>query len=88
MAITIRNSATERIIRDIGRETGEGPSPLVTRWAHEALERRDREKAERRERRRKAVEKWSSDLPQYTDEDGEQVERIMDDMYDEWGLPR
>jgi len=86
VAITIRNSATERIIRDIGRETGEGW--LITRWAHEALERRDREMAERRERRRKAVEKWISDLPQYTDEDREQVERMMDDMYDEWGLPR
>lgn len=37
MAITIRNKATEELIRKIGRRTGEGPSAVVRRLAeHEA----------------------------------------------------
>ena len=33
MAITIRNKATEELIRQIGRRTGEGPSAIVRRLA-------------------------------------------------------
>lgn len=44
MAITIRNKATEELIRKIGRRTGEGPSAVVRRLAErEAGIRQDEE---------------------------------------------
>lgn len=37
MAITIRNKETEELIRRIGQRTGEGPSAVVRRLAHNAV---------------------------------------------------
>jgi hypothetical protein len=88
MAITIRNGEVENIIREIGRETGEGPSSLIGRWAREARARREQEIEDRVQRRRRAIEAWLADLPKFTDEDRAEVQRIMDDMYDESGLPK
>ncbi len=88
MAITIRNTETEQIIRQIGRETGEGASALINRWARAARDNMEREKQERLKQRREAVEAWLASLPRYSDEDRAEMHKIMDDMYDEWGHPK
>lgn len=53
MAITIRNKATEELIRQIGRRTGEEPSAIIERLvAQEAGPTRDQKVPEEEVRRR------------------------------------
>jgi hypothetical protein len=40
------------------------------------------------EEKRRAINEWLGTLPPVTDEDRAEIQRIMDDMYDEDGLPK
>lgn len=88
MAITIRNKETERIIRDVGSQTGEGPSALIARLVGQEERRLAEARKARREERRKALDALMAATPKATPEDWEDIQRIMDDMYDAGGLPK
>ena len=64
MAITIRNKETERMIREIGRKTGEGPSAVIRR-AVESLREPERQETEdeRIARRMKAWDELNKEFP-------------------------
>ncbi len=88
MAITIRNKETERIIRDVGRQTGEGPSALIARLV-EQEERRlvDGRRAQHAERRR-ALRQLIEETPPVSEDARRAVWEELGAMYDEDGLPR
>ncbi|HZY12013.1 MAG TPA: type II toxin-antitoxin system VapB family antitoxin [Beijerinckiaceae bacterium] len=88
MPITLRNKAIEDRIREIGKRTGEGPSAVIARAIGEVEERLKAEDEALREKRIAAMERLRAMLPKLTDEDRRAIDRAMDDLYDENGLPK
>jgi hypothetical protein len=91
VAITIRNKKIEDGIRRLGRLRNEGPSAVVGRLVERELGelgQADESEADRIGRRRKAIAEWIASLPPMNDEDRREVDRAMEEMYDENGLPR
>jgi hypothetical protein len=88
MPITLRNKAIEERIREIGKRTGEGPSAVIARAIGEVEERLKAEDEALREKRIAAMERLRAMLPKLTDEDRRAIDRAMDDLYDENGLPK
>ncbi len=88
MAITIRNKETERIIRDVGSQTGEGPSALIARLVEQEERRLAEARQARREERRMALQQLIEETPPVSDEDRRAVWTELEEMYDEDGLPR
>ena len=88
MPITLRNKAIEDRIREIGKRTGEGPSAVIARAIVEVEERLKAEDEALREKRIAAMERLRAMLPKLTDEDRRAIDRAMDDLYDENGLPK
>ena len=88
MAITIRNKKLEANIQELGRERGEGPSAVVARLVEQEQQRRAVERKKVLAEREKRVREWLASLPPVTDEDRAEINRIMEDMYDEYGLPK
>jgi hypothetical protein len=88
MPITLRNKAIEDRIREIGKRTGEGPSAVIARAMGEVEERLKAEDEALREKRIAAMERLRAMLPKLTDEDRRAIDRAMDDLYDENGLPK
>jgi hypothetical protein len=88
VAMTIRNKTVEAEIREVGRETGEGPSALIGRLVGD--ERRRLREVERLEiaRRRHAMRELLAMLPRLTDAQKAEMDRITEDMFDENGLPK
>jgi hypothetical protein len=88
MAITLRNKVLEAKIRDIGRQTGEGPSAVIARAIASEEERmREKERA-LAARRAKAIKRLRAMLPKLSRADKAAIEKAMDTMYDEHGLPK
>jgi len=88
MAITIRNKKLEAAIHELGRQTGDGPSAVLGRLVEEEQKRREAEREQRLAERERRVREWLASLTPVTDEDRAEIDRIMQDMYDEWGLPK
>jgi hypothetical protein len=89
MAITIRNKRLEERIRRLGEIHGEGPSATIGRLVDREVERLSAGSEEERiARRRKSMDEWIASLPLITDEERHEMDRLMDDMYDENGLPK
>lgn len=88
MALTIRNKKVEAAIQELGRETGDGPSAVVARLVDEEQKRRAVERMRKQAERETRVREWLASLPPVTDEDRAEINRIMEDMYDEDGLPK
>jgi hypothetical protein len=91
MAITIRNKTIEEGVRRLGRLRNEGPSAVIGRLVERELRTMGAEGESREEgiaRRRKAMAEWIAALPPLTDEDRKAIDRAMEEMYDENGLPR
>jgi hypothetical protein len=84
MAITIRNKELEAAIREIGRETGEGPSAIIARGIRAIRpERTEETQEERIARRRAAMEKLMADFPPPAEPiPWSEIEREMDAMFD------
>src|SRR3954454_13026030 len=87
-AMTLRNKAIEERIREIGKRTGEGPSAVIARAIGEVEERLKAEEEALREKRIAAMERLRAMLPKLTHEDRRAIDRAMDDLYDENGLPK
>jgi hypothetical protein len=91
MAITIRNKRIEAGIRRLGRLRSEGPSAVVGRLVQKELAtlgHDDESENERVARRRRAMKEWLASLPPISEGDRREIDRTMQDMYDENGLPR
>lgn len=83
MAITIRNKATEEMIRKIGRRTGEGPSAVIRRLVERETAGEEGAVPEEEVRRRVAVfeelaRKYPPPDPKPT---WEEIERETDALY-------
>jgi hypothetical protein len=88
MAITIRNRRTEAMIREIGRPRGEGPSAVVRRLAERELQNLAAADLERQARRQQAVRDTMAGRPHLSEAQKRDIGRRMDELCDEWGLPR
>lgn len=91
MAITIRNKRVEDGIRRLGRLRGEGPSAVVARLVDKELGGLGvggPSGEDRAIRRRKALEEWLAGLPPVSEKDRREIDHVMDEMYDDNGLPR
>jgi hypothetical protein len=88
MAITIRNKTTEEDIREIGRETGEGPSKIIARLAADEKQRLATERKRTAEERLARMRAYRATLPKFTEEEKKAVWQALEDMYDEDGLPQ
>ena len=88
MAITLRNKRVEDQIRTIGCETGEGPSAVIARVIQAEVERLATEKEKRIQERLARMQAFLDALPVPTDEERNAIWKELDDMYDEWGLPK
>ncbi len=91
MAITIRNIRIEAGVRRLGRLRGEGPSAVVGRLVERelaALDIDNETEDERIARKRQAMTEWLASLPPISEEDRREIDRAMEEMYDESGLPQ
>ncbi len=88
MAVTIRNRTIERQIREIGEETGEGPSALIARLVADEKNRLTEVQKFEIARRRHAMRELLAMLPPLTDESKLEMDRVQKEMYDENGLPK
>jgi hypothetical protein len=88
MPITLRNKATEALIRELGKARREGPSATIARLAREAKQQEEQAWEAEKERRRQLIPKLRALVPQLTEDDRHAIDRAMEDMYDENGLPK
>ncbi len=88
MAITLRNKVVEAKIREIGRRTGEGPSAIIARVVASEEERLRAEERALMARRAKAIKRLRAMLPKLTAADKAAIQKAMNEMYDENGLPK
>ena len=89
MAITIRNKRLEERVRRLCELNGQGPSATIGRLVDKELKELSTEtEQDRVDRRRKAMDAWIASLPPLTDEDRREMDRVMEEMYDENGLPK
>ena len=88
MAITIRNKTTEAMIREIGRRRGEGPSAVVRYLAESKLHELEGGDSEKAARRKEAVREIMTSRPKLTEKQKREIDRKLEELYDEQGLPR
>ena len=83
MAITIRNSETERMIREIGKRYGEGPSQTIRRLAEKELDQPGAASQEEFDRRMRAWDELTALAPpRDPDLTWKDIEREMDSLFD------
>jgi len=88
MAVTIRNKKLEADIREVGHETGEGPSALIARLVGDEKMRLSEVERLELARRRHEMRELLAMLPRLTDGQRTEMDRTMEEMFDENGLPR
>ena len=86
MSLNIKNERVHALAREAARLTGQSQTSVIERALEELLARESRE-SEREERRRQIEELLSEMHARVTDEDRARARQIMEDMYDENGLP-
>lgn len=85
MALSLKNVETERLAKELARRTGESITRAVTVAIKERLARE--EKASKKEGRME----WLNELTKRTAaimNDGRTSKQLMDELYDETGLPK
>jgi hypothetical protein len=82
MAVTLRNQKVEALIREIGRETGEGPSAVIARAVQEAADQLKAEKAKRRAEKLARMRAARARLPTFSDADRAAVQEDLRTMHD------
>lgn len=86
MALSIKNDKADRLARELAELTGESLTDAVVISLEERLERKRAEDPDRDlVDRIMAIAEHASKLPVY---DTRSAKEIMDDMYDEDGLPK
>lgn len=86
MSLNIKNERVHALAREAARLTGQSQTSVIERALEELLEREKRE-SERDERNRRIEELLAEIDARTTDEDRARARQIMEDMYDENGLP-
>ncbi len=88
MALSIKDEYTDQLAREVAKLAGESITKAITG----ALEIRRSMLLKAQERRRKkryeAVRQIQADLAAAPVYDPRSIQKIMDDMYDEYGLPK
>ncbi|MGO3151036.1 MAG: type II toxin-antitoxin system VapB family antitoxin [Galactobacter sp.] len=87
MSLNIKNERTHALVRELAQRTGQSQTGAVesaVRARLEALEAEDREADSQRDREIDAIIARLQALPDI----GPTYEEIVEDMYDEDGLPR
>lgn len=85
MTLSIRHPEADRLAREIARRTGKPITTVVT----EALTRYASESdSERIAQRRAAIEELVAEIKKRPVLDSRSSQEIMDDLYDENGLPK
>ena len=85
MALSLKNDETERLAKELARRTGESITRAVTVAIKERLER------EERASKRQGRMEWLNEMTKETAEimnDGRTSKQLMDELYDETGLPK
>jgi len=72
----------------IGGETGEGPSAVIARAVQAEVDRLAAEKKRRVQERLARMDAFLDNLPIPSDAERKAIWKELDDMYDEWGLPK
>lgn len=86
MALSLKNEETERLARELARQTGESLTQAVTLAVKERLERQ--QKASKREGRMEWLDRITKETAAIMN-DGRSSKELMDELYDpETGLPR
>jgi antitoxin VapB len=86
MSLNIKNERVHALAREAARLTGQSQTSVIERALEELLARESRE-SEREERRQQIEELLAEIDARTTDEDRARARQIMEDMYDENGLP-
>ncbi|MGC5167949.1 type II toxin-antitoxin system VapB family antitoxin [Luteimicrobium sp. DT211] len=86
MSLNIKNEHVHELAREAARLTGQTQTSVIERALEEFLEREKRE-SEREERDRRVSELLAQMHARVTDADRARARQIMEDMYDENGLP-
>ena len=88
MPLNIKKKETHEAARRLAELTGESLTEAVDRAVHERLDRIKARKAVDKEEVWRKVRQMQEDLANAPTYDDRTVQEIMDDMYDEYGLPR
>jgi len=88
MPLNIKKKETHDAARQLAELTGESLTEAVDRAVHERLDRIKARKALDKEEVWRKVRQIQEDLANAPTHDDRTVQEIMDDMYDEYGLPR
>jgi antitoxin VapB len=86
MSLNIKNEHVHELAREAARLTGTSQTSVIERALAEFLARETRE-SEREEREKRLDELLAEIDARTTDEDRARARQIMEDMYDENGLP-
>ncbi|WP_342359399.1 type II toxin-antitoxin system VapB family antitoxin [Terrarubrum flagellatum] len=88
MSINIKNREAERLLAEIKQATGKGTSAIVLDLLRAEKERLERKRELTREEKWARVREIQEAIKRETPPDAPSYEEIMDEMYDEYGLPR
>lgn len=88
MSINIKNREAERLLAEIKQATGKGTSAVVLDLLRAEKERLKQAGDEDREKRWRALRDIQARVAAAESPFGPTVEEIMEDMYDENGLPK
>ncbi|GAA4844462.1 hypothetical protein GCM10023221_23420 [Luteimicrobium xylanilyticum] len=86
MSLNIKNERVHALAREAARVTGQSQTSVIERALEELLER-EKWESERDKRNRRIEEVLAEIDTRTTDEDRARARQIMEDMYDENGLP-
>lgn len=88
MSINIKNKEAERLLAEIKQATGKGTSALVLDLLRAEKERLERKHAQTREEKWAIIREIQEQVKRETPPGAPSFEEIIEDMYDENGLPR
>lgn len=88
MPLNIKKKETHEAARRLAELTGESLTEAVDKAVRERLDRVKARKAVAKEEVWRKVRQMQEDLANAPTYDDRSVQEIMDDMYDEYGLPR
>jgi antitoxin VapB len=87
MSLNIKNETTHELVRQLAALTGQSQTSAVEDAVRRRLAELQQTKEAEVERKRAAIEAVVA-RARLLPTTGKTTEEIMDEMYDEWGLPR
>ena len=87
MGLNIKNPTTEAAIRELAAQRGLGLTEVIDQLVHDALDEAAAKKRREREEKLRAIRAIVAHAATLPVLDPRPIQEIMDDMYDEHGLP-